>query len=173
PHALEPPDQHLVVGVDEHHPRVEAADAQVTYRAGEVGGEGPAAYVEDHRGVPGRPARVVGQLGHPQHQRLRQVVDDVVADVLQGPGDRAAATAGHAGDDHQIHVRPGRVVRVAARPGPRVPGPPAVRYRFGARPGRRLVAVWRDRAVAGTGGGRDPDRAVGRDRRHIRRGAPG
>ena len=73
-------------------------------RAGQVDGERPAAHVEHHRGVPGRAAGLEGQLGHVEQQRLRQVVHHVEADVLQGPGDGAAATAGNSGDDHQIGI---------------------------------------------------------------------
>ena len=92
--ALEAADQHLVVGVDEHHARVEAALLAAPCTA-------PVRSVENARlrtsstiavrraGAAGR----VRQLGHLQHQRLRQVVDDVVADVLQRPRHRAAAAA--------------------------------------------------------------------------------
>ena len=107
--AFEPPDQHLVVGVDEDDPRVETALPQRLDRAGEVGGERPAAHVEHHRGAPRRAAGRVRQLGHVEHQRLRQVVDDVVADVFQGPGHRAAAATGDPGHDHKVGLRPLRI----------------------------------------------------------------
>jgi hypothetical protein len=112
PDALEAPDQHVVVGVDEHHPRREAPLPQRVGGAGQVGRERAAADVEDHRGEAGRAAGLVGELCHVEHQRLRQVVDDVEADVLQRPGHGAAAAAGHAGDDDERGVGPGRLVAV-------------------------------------------------------------
>src|SRR2546430_17226174 len=102
PYALEPADQHLGVRVDEDDPRGEALVLERLDRPGQVGGERPAAYVEHHRRTPGGTPGPVCQLGHVQHQRLGQVVHDVVADVLQGAGHRTAASAGYAGDDHQV-----------------------------------------------------------------------
>jgi hypothetical protein len=104
PDVLEATDQHLVVGVDEHDARREAPLLERLHGPGQVGGERPAAHVEHHRGVPGRAAGLVCQLGHVQHQRLGQVVHDVVPDVLQGAGNRATTATRDAGDDHQVGI---------------------------------------------------------------------
>ena len=118
-HALEPADQHLVVGVDEHHPRAgsRARAAPGPRRPGRWRRRGCARRAPSRCAGPRRrPACASSAMS--SMQRLRQVVDHVVADVLQRPGDRAAPAAGDPGDDHQVGLAPGpappRAIRSAS-----------------------------------------------------------
>src|SRR6478752_2669321 len=61
--------------------------------------------VDHHRDGLVDPAAVVDEAHHVAHQRRREVVDDEVAEVLELLGRRAAAGAGHAGDDHELAGR--------------------------------------------------------------------
>jgi hypothetical protein len=99
---LEAADDHVVVGVDEHQVGFEAALAEVLDDAHEVGHERARAHVEDHRGPADLLAAGGGQLGGLADERLREVVDDVVADVLQCARHGRAPAARDAGDDDQV-----------------------------------------------------------------------
>jgi hypothetical protein len=93
--------QHVVGRVQEQQRRTPAQGV-----VGEVGlqrlEERAGADVDDDRDRLVVAATLVDQLDDLAQQRRRQVVDDVVAEVLELLGGRAAAGAGHPGDDHDL-----------------------------------------------------------------------
>ena len=106
PDALEPPDQHLVGGLQEQHPHRHAAGAQASAMA-----ERRSWLKARLRTSVTTAIRVDGAGGAPAEvddrgeQRGRQVVDDEEAEVLQAAGGGAPAGAGQAGDHHDLRRR--------------------------------------------------------------------
>jgi hypothetical protein len=105
--ALEAADQHRVGGLQEQHPRTVPTLVQVADHAAQVGGEGPAAHVDDDRDAGHLAGRPAAQVDHRRDQRRRQVVHHVVAQVLQALGRGAAAGPGQPG--HHDHLEPRRL----------------------------------------------------------------
>ena len=116
--ALEPAHERLVGGVEEDEVRVPAGVAQRGETRLQLGVERPGPHVDDRgdlevgdAGV----AHLARELGHRREQLGRQVVDDVVAAVLDDVGGRRATGTAHPRDDDEVG-RAGH--RAAGRPRP-------------------------------------------------------
>jgi hypothetical protein len=102
--VLEPADQHVVGRLQEQHPRPVALLVQLADHAAQVGRERPAAHVDHHRDPGDLAGRVAAEVDHRRDQRRRQVVHDVVAEVLQALGGGAAARPDSPVDDHDLEA---------------------------------------------------------------------
>ena len=108
PHVLEPADEDVVTGLEEHHPRAHLPVGQLTDDASQILGEPAAAHVHDD-GQPGdRALAAAAEVDERRDQFRRQVVDDVEPEVLEALGGRRASRAGQAGDDDGLE-RAGRL----------------------------------------------------------------
>ena len=107
-------DQHVVVGLEEHQGRGAGPATPLADDLAQAAEERAGPDVDDDGDVL---AVAVALVDHPDDvgdQRGRQVVDDEEAEVLELLGGRAAAGAGHAGDDDERVRRRARVLRHSA-----------------------------------------------------------
>ena len=145
--ALEPPDEHVVGGVEEQ----DAAPGGGPWRSDSSTGQDvlvllPAAPADDEGHPLGLGPRAADQLGHLGDERRRQVVDDEPAEVLEGRGRGGAAGARTSRSPPGTRSWPASLAhRRPERRGPsRAPGPapagPPVELREDAVGHRRRAA---------------------------------
>ena len=101
----EPPDQHVVPGLQEDDARTDAAAFERTTHRGQGDGRVTGADVDDD-GHPREPIAIGrNQLSQVGQQLARQVVDDAVAKVLEQLGRRRLAATRQAAEDHDRRLR--------------------------------------------------------------------
>ena len=115
PRLREPPDEHLVAGLEEEDPRTDAPRVQARTDRRQCAFDVPRTDVEDD-GDPLEPPRIVGdELAEAGQELARQVVDAGVAEVLEELRRGRLARSREPGDDDDALTR--AIGRVAAMVG--------------------------------------------------------
>ena len=112
--AFEPPDEHVVGGVEEQDAHPVPPRLERIHRGQHVIEVSPAAAHDEGHTLHLR-TRAVDQLGHLGDQGRRHVVDDEPAEVLQSGRRRRTAGPGHAGH-HQVLAHPSTLARLSVDP---------------------------------------------------------
>src|SRR5579871_1310157 len=124
PGLAEAAHEHVVVGLEVEDLDDGARRAQLGEHAGEVEQEPPRAHVDAQRDAPDLLARALPQLEEARHQRHRQIVDAVEAEVLEHVQRGALARARHPRDHEHVQRAPHALRQLARR---RRPLPAAAR----------------------------------------------